>query len=107
MKPRLPSFPFTELTRISYGERFVAERLQLLKRPEQSMQASDSYKNNHHKKAKLHDLVEGNYALLDNQLFLGKNKKIAQRWIGLYLVTKMIHYQYIELQISANRRQIH
>jgi hypothetical protein len=32
MKPKLPSFPFPELHRISYGEGFVTERLQLLKK---------------------------------------------------------------------------
>jgi hypothetical protein len=34
MKPRLSSLPIPDLQRISYGEGFVSERLQLLKRPE-------------------------------------------------------------------------
>jgi hypothetical protein len=60
MKPRLPSFPIPELTRISNGKGFVAERMQLLKKArqitmEQSMQASDCYKNNHDTNANLHE----------------------------------------------------
>jgi hypothetical protein len=56
MKLRLPSFPIPELSRVSYGEGFVAERLQLLKRPgqiavEHSMQAGDDYKKEHNTKA--------------------------------------------------------
>ncbi len=51
------------------------------------MQAVDSYKKNYDTKAKSHDLVEGDYAYLDNQLFFGKNKKLAQPWIGPHLVT--------------------
>jgi hypothetical protein len=35
MKPRLPTFPTPELERINYGEGFVAERLQLLKKARQ------------------------------------------------------------------------
>jgi hypothetical protein len=45
------------------------------------------------------------YAYLDNQLFLGK--KLAQRWIGPYLVTKVINDQNVELQISHKRKQVH
>jgi hypothetical protein len=37
---------------------------------------------------------------IDNKLFLGKNKKIAQRWISLHLVKKVINDQNVELQMS-------
>jgi hypothetical protein len=82
MKPRLPSFPVPELSRINYGKGFVAERLQLLKKArqiavEQSMQEGDDYKKDHNSKAKLHDLEEGDYAYLDNQLFFGEKQKIC------------------------------
>ena len=112
MKPRLPSFPIPELSRISYGEGFVAERLQMLKKARQialdnSMQAGDSYKKTHDAKASTHGLKEGDMAYLDNQLFLGKNKKFSQRWIGPYKVTKVLNEQNIELQISPKRRQVH
>ena len=32
MKPRLPSLPIPELERLSYGEGFVSERLQIIKK---------------------------------------------------------------------------
>jgi hypothetical protein len=112
MKPRLPSLPIPELQRISYGEGFVAERLQILRKAREgalanSFNAGNKYKEDHDKKASRHNLTEGDYACLDNQLFLGKNKKLAQRWIGPYLVTKVINEQNVELQISPKRTQIH
>jgi hypothetical protein len=64
-----------------------------------SFKAWDTYKEAHDRKASQHDLKEGDYACLDNQLFLGKNKKLAQRWIGPYLVKKVINDQNVELQI--------
>ncbi len=112
MKPRLPSLPIPELQRISYGEGFVSERLQILKKArevalQESIKAGDKYKEVHDRKASSHDLKEGDYAYLDNQLFLNKNKKLSQRWIGPYLVTKVINDQNVELQISPRRPQIH
>jgi hypothetical protein len=96
MKPRLPALPIPELQRISYGEGFISERLHILKKAREvaladSFKAGDTYKDAHDKKASLHNLKEGDYAYLDNQLFLGKNKKLAQRWIGPYLVKKVIN----------------
>ncbi len=41
---------------------------------EDSMVAGDSYKRDHDAANNLHDFKEGDYAYLDNQLFLGKNK---------------------------------
>jgi hypothetical protein len=100
------------LQRLSYGEGFVAERLQLLKKAREialdnSFKAGTSYKEAHDKKASLHKLNEGDYAYIDNQLFLGKSKKLSQRWIGPYLVTKVIKDQNVELQISPKRVQVH
>jgi hypothetical protein len=112
MKPRLPSLPIPELQRISYGEGFVSERLQILKKAREialadSFKAGDWYKEAHDKKASEHNLLEGDYAYLDNQLFWGKNKKLSQRWIGPYLVKRVINEQNVELQISPKRAQIH
>ena len=72
-----------------------------------SMEASNKYKAAHDVKATQHGLQEGDFAYLDNQLFLGKNKKFAQRWIGPYLVTKVLNDQNVELQISPRKNQIH
>jgi hypothetical protein len=35
MQPRIPAFPTPDFDRINYGERLVAERLQLLKKARQ------------------------------------------------------------------------
>jgi hypothetical protein len=72
-----------------------------------SFKAGDTYKDAHDKKASEHSLQEGDYAYLDNQLFLGKNKKLSQRWIGPYLVKRVINEQNVELQIFPKREQIH
>jgi hypothetical protein len=72
-----------------------------------SFKAGDSYKATHDKKASEHNLQEGDYAYRDNQLFLGKNKKLSQRLIGPYLVKRVINEQNVELQISPKRAQIH
>ena len=71
------------------------------------MEAGDKYKAAHDVKATQHSLKEGDFAYLDNQLFLGKNKKFAQRWIGPYLVTEVLNYQNVGLQISPRRTQVH
>jgi hypothetical protein len=63
------------------------------------MVAGDSHKKGHDAKANHHTLNQGDYTYLDKQLFLGKNKKFALRWIGPYLVTKAINDQKVELQI--------
>jgi hypothetical protein len=106
------TLPVPELQRISYGEGFVSERLQILTKAREvaladSFKARDSYKEAHDKKASAHNLKEGDYVYLDNHLFLGKNKKISQRWIGPYLVKKVINDQNVELQISPKRVQVH
>ncbi len=79
MKPRLPSLPIPELQRINNREGFVSERLQILRKPREvaladSFKAGDSFKEAHDKKASQHNLKEGDYAYLDNQLLLGKIK---------------------------------
>jgi hypothetical protein len=38
---------------------------------------------------------------------LEKIKKLVQRWIGPYLVKKVINDQNVELQISPKRAQVH
>jgi hypothetical protein len=69
------------------GKDFVAERLQILKKARQialqdSFKAGTTYKEAHDKKASQHKLAEGDYAYLDNQLFLGKIKKCHNYGLG-------------------------
>jgi hypothetical protein len=41
-----------------------------------------TYKKGHDAKAKLHNLKEGDYAYLNNQLFLGKTKNLLNDGLG-------------------------
>jgi hypothetical protein len=111
MKPRLPSFPVEELKRINYGEGFVAERMQLLQQArrmaeQDSEEASEKYKEQHDKTAKEHNFQVGDKVLIDNQLFVSKNKKFSPMWIGPFLITKVINKQNVEVKIK-NRAQIY
>ena len=111
MKPRLPSFPVEELQRINYGEGFVAERMQLLQQARRlaesdSSEASEKYKEHHDRAAKVHDFQVGDEVLIDNQLFVSKNKKFSPMWIGPFVITKIINKQNVEVKIK-NRAQIY
>jgi hypothetical protein len=82
-KPKA-SMPKPELTRISYGQRFVEERLQMLKKARQIAvensvkKANEKYEQTQDEKAKPHNLNERDKAYTNNEIFLGKIKKIAQ-----------------------------
>ena len=108
MKPRLPAFPVEELQRINYGEGFVAERMQLLQQArrmaeEDSNVASEKYKEQHDKTEKEHNFQVGDEVLIDNQLFVSKNKKFSPMWIGPYKITKIINKQNVEVKIKQDR----
>ena len=88
MKPRLPSFPVEELQRINYGKGFVALRMQLLQQArrmaeQNSGEASQKSKENHGRPATTHNFQMGDTVLIDNQLFVSKNKKFSPMWIGI------------------------
>ena len=112
MKPRLPAFPGPEMERINYGEGYVAERMQILKKARQiamdnSLEAGLKQKAAHDVKAKPHGIKVGDKVYVDNQVFLKKNKKFAQQWTGPYLVTDVINEQNVELQMTPRRRGVH
>ena len=111
MKPKLPAFPVEELKRINYGEGFVAERMQVLQQAKRiaeqdSGEASRKYKEVDDRTAKEHNLQVGNKVLVDNQLFVAKNKKFSPMWIGPLEITKIINKQNVEVKIK-NRSQIY
>ena len=110
MKPRLPAFPGPELDRINYGEHFVAERMNILKKARQiamdnSLEAGIKHKLAHDVKAKPHNISEGDMVFVDNQLFLGKNKKFSAKWTGPFLVTKVINEQNVEVFWKDNEQR--
>jgi hypothetical protein len=68
--------------------------------------ASDKYKEQHDKSAKEHNFQVGDEVLIDNQLFVSKNKKFSPMWIGPFVITKIINKQNVEVKIK-NRAQIY
>ena len=53
-----------------------------------------------------HNLQVGDKVLVDNQLFVAKNKKFSPMWIGPFEITKIINKQNVEVKIK-NRTQIY
>ena len=47
-----------------------------------SNDASGKYKEQHDRSAKKHNCQVGDQVLIDNQLFVSKNKKFSPMWIG-------------------------
>ena len=111
MKPRLPSFPTMELQRISYGEGFVAERMQLLQQTrrmaeQENGEANQKNKETHDKTATEHNLAGGDKAIINNQFFVSMKKKFSPMQNGPFEITKIINKQHVEVKIK-NRSQIY
>ena len=81
MKPRIPAFPTEELQRISYGDGFVLERMQLLQQTrrmanQNNSEASKKYKEVHNKSASEGSLSALNESgPLENLFIFKKNKQ--------------------------------
>ena len=71
-----------------------------------SSEASEKYKEQHDRSAKAHNFQVGDKVLIDNQLFVSKNKKFSPMWIGPFVITKVINKQNVEVKIK-NRTQIY
>jgi hypothetical protein len=87
MKPRTPSFPHQDVQRVHYGESFASERLQILQKArllarEHLTENGLKYKQQFDKSAKEHDFKVGDLVLFAEHNFLGKNKKLAPKWLG-------------------------
>ena len=87
MKPRTPSFPHQDVQRVHYGESFASERLQILQKArllasEHLTENGQRYKQQFDKSAKQHDFKIGDLILFAEHNFLGKNKKLAPKWLG-------------------------
>jgi transposase InsO family protein len=87
MKPRTPSIPGQDVQRKFYGESFASERLQILQKARQIAkehieEKQEIYKKQHDKKAKDHDFSIGQQVWYLQTEFIGKNKKLAPKYIG-------------------------
>jgi hypothetical protein len=87
MKPRLPSFPNQDIQRLHYGESFASQRLQILQKAravaaENAHKKGEEYRTQFNKNASAHSYKVGDLILYHEQTFLGKNKKLAPKWLG-------------------------
>ena len=108
MEPRLPSFPAPELQRIHYGESFVQQRLQTLQRARQIatdniIKSGEKSEQNFNKKTLTITYEKGNKILLNNPVFTNKNKKLTDKWIGPFEITKLISDKTVELQMQKKK----
>ena len=94
MKSRLPSFPNQNIQRLHYGESFASQRLQILQKAraiasENTQKQGDTYKTQYNKQTMPHSYKIGNLVLYHEQSFLGRNKKLAPKWLGPATVVKV------------------
>jgi len=95
MKPRTPSIPGQDIQLKFYGESFAGEQLQILQRArpiakenieEKQKQYKDQHdktaKDQHDKTAKDHDFSIGQQVWYLQTEFIGKNKKLAPKYLG-------------------------
>ena len=87
MKPRTPSLPGQDIQRKFYGESFASERLQILQKAREIAKQNieekqKQYKFQHDKNAKPHDFSIGQQVWYAQTEFVGKNKKLAPKFIG-------------------------
>ena len=61
---------------------------------------------NSNKTAKTYNFQVGDKVLIDNQLFVSKNKKFSPMWIGPFVITKVLNKQNVEMKIKS-RAQIY
>ena len=71
-----------------------------------SSEASERYKEHHDKSAKEHNFQVGDEVLIDNQLFVSKNKKFSPMWIGPFVITKIINKQNVEVKIKKQNANL-
>ena len=87
MKAQTPSFPSQDVQHLHYGESFAAERLQILKQArliaqQHTADRGEEYKLQFDKSARPHDFKVSDLVLFSEYNFLGKNKKLAPKWLG-------------------------
>jgi len=87
MKPRTPSIPGQDIQRKFFGKSFASERLQILQKARQIAKENIEekqklYKEQHDKKAKDHNFSIGQQVWYMQSEFIGKNKKLAPKYIG-------------------------
>ena len=94
MKPRLPSFPNQDIQRLHYGESFASQRLQILQKArsiafESMKKQGEGYRVQFDNRATPHSYKVGDQVLYHEQTFVGRNKKLAPKWLGPATVVRV------------------
>jgi hypothetical protein len=102
LQARMPNFPGPDL-QPSYGEDPASEHLQRLQLCRQAaagqlLQYTDKTEQQYNKNSAPHKYVLGQLVWLDIQNFLGKNRKLAPKWEGPYLLTRIFENGVVDLQ---------
>jgi len=111
LEPRTPNFPATDLRRKFYGENDVDEfqhRLQLARHiaAEHNEEARQSYETQYNKKVKPTKFDVGQKVLLNEFNMLHKNRKLAPKYSGPHVISKLIHDTNVELKLQNGRKTI-
>ena len=107
MKARTPSLPGQDVQRKFYGESFASERLQILQKAreiaKEHMDAKQGeYKFQHDKKSQPHDFSIGQQVWYAQTDFLGKNRKLAPKWLGPALLIE-VNESVGKIKLSNNK----
>jgi transposase InsO family protein len=108
MKPRLPGLPISP---VQYGETPAAEMLQTLQHARQlalehNEQASAAAAQYYNRDARPHNYQVGQLVLLDEHNHLGKVRKLAPRWAGPYMVSKLVGPSDVQLALGQSKFRV-
>ena len=104
VEPRLPQPPTPDLRRY-YGESDVAAWYATLQHCRQlatrhNIGASDAMQAQFNRHAAPYHYTVGQLVFLDEQNFLGRNRKLAPRWTGPHVITKIFDAGVVQLQVQ-------
>ncbi|MGV0986805.1 MAG: RNase H-like domain-containing protein, partial [Limnohabitans sp.] len=104
LEARQPSFPTPDIQR-RYGESQPSEWHQRLMQARQlasqhAFQASERTETDFNKKAKTFQYKVGQLIWLKEENFLGKNRKLAQKWTGPYQILKIFDFGVVDIEFK-------
>jgi hypothetical protein len=107
-KMQLPSFPNPDIQRC-YSETPAGDWYNSLQAARDlatrnNMKATTGAEHDHNKKAEQHNYKVGQQIWLGKQNFLSKNRKLASKWTGPYLITEVRDNSNIRIQL--NKKEI-
>jgi transposase InsO family protein len=109
-EPRYPSFPNPDVQRY-YGESDAAEWYQQLQQCRQiaaqhNLDASARAEADYNKTARPHHYQPGQSVWLNEQNFLGRNRKLSPNWTGPYPILRVFDNGVVELQLPTRKLRV-